>query len=171
MSALKLVAVAATVVLGIAGAAAPAAAGPARQRVEDRLRAVRNEAIAAELALDPTTMARLAAVLARHDEGLDRHREEARRRRRAVDDAITRGDERAMDAAVDALLVHRRGLAALEEARLRAARAVLAPAQTARLAIVLPLIERRMENRIRRVLDRRERREGRRRGPGTGTGR
>jgi hypothetical protein len=117
-------------------------------------------------------MARLSSVLARHDEALARHRDDARRLRRAVDDAITGGDERAMDAAVEALLVHRRGTAALEEARLRAARAVLSPAQAARLAIVLPLIERRMENRVRRALDRRrDRRGGRWRGPGTGTDR
>jgi hypothetical protein len=157
--------------VGLAAAGPPAAAGPARERIELRLRAARDQAIAAELALDPTAMARLAPALARHDDALDRHRDEARRLRRDVDDAITRGDERAMDAAVEALLAHRRGLAALEEARLRAARAVLAPAQAARLAIVLPMIERRMENRIRRALDRRDRRRGRWPGPGTGTGR
>jgi hypothetical protein len=156
-------------VLALGAATATADAGPGRDRIEQRLRAVRNEAIGAQLGLDPATMARLASVLARHDQALARHRDDARRLRRAVDDAITGGDERAMDAAVEALLVHRRGTAALEEARLRAARAVLSPAQAARLAIVLPLIERRMENRVRRALDRRrDRRGGRWRGPDTG---
>jgi hypothetical protein len=70
------------------------------------------------------------------------------------------------------MLVHRRGLAALEEARLRAARAALTPEQAARLAIVLPLIERRMENRIRRVLERRRGRAERWRDrPATGSDR
>jgi Spy/CpxP family protein refolding chaperone len=151
MKALVAIAVAA----GLAVAAGPAHAGPARERIEERLRAARDEAVARQLDLDPAAMAKLAAVLARHDDALDRHRAEARRLRRAIDDAIASGDQRAMDAAVEAMLVHRRGLTGLEEARLRAARAALTPEQAARLAIVLPLIERRMENRIRRVLERR----------------
>jgi len=83
--------------------------------------------------------------------------------RRQGDDAAARNDDPAVDRAVDALVANQRARWSLEEARFRDVRKVLTPRQAARLLVVLPAIDRRLQGQLQRAIggDR-----GRRRQPG-----
>jgi hypothetical protein len=134
-----------------AGAAAPAAA-ERREEIKKRIRAMRAYTLTEELKLDPQIAGQLFPLLARYDDETDRlleRRVEVQRRLRRVD---AMRDPRAVDRLIDEALANQRGLRDLEDRRLAELRKILTPLQTAKLLIVLPDFERRIQNQLRKAI-------------------
>ena len=133
-----------------------------REQIKKKIRALRAYTLTEELALDEQTAARLFPLLARYDDDFDRLLEQRvevqRRLRRAANQ-----DPRVVDGAIDAAIANQRGFSDLQDKRVQALRKILTPAQTARLLVVLPAIERRIENQLRKAI------VGRRPGNGPGS--
>src|SRR5687767_7784533 len=89
-------------------AAQPHDAPPAvrRERIKERVLALRAATLTRELQLDEATAVRLFPVLARHDEQLARLARDAAVLRRTANDAAARGDNRAVDRAIDELVAN-----------------------------------------------------------------
>jgi hypothetical protein len=134
------------------GAATAPAGNDRREQVKKRIRAMRAYLLTEELSLDEQTAARLFPVLARYDDEIDRLLEKRidvqRRLRRA--DALR--DGRVIDRLIDEALANQRGFWDVEDRRIAELRKVLAPAQTAKLLVVLPALERKIQNQLRRAI-------------------
>jgi hypothetical protein len=123
-----------------------------REQIKKKVRALRAYTLTDELALDEQTAARLFPVMSRYDDDFDRLLEQRvdvqRRLRRA--DALK--DTRALDRLIDEAVTNQRGFWDLQDKRLQALRKILTPAQTAKLLVVLPAVERRIENQLRKAI-------------------
>lgn len=123
-----------------------------REQIKKKIRAVRAYALTEELSLDEATASRLFPLLARYDDETDRlleKRIEIQRRLRRVD---AMRDTRAIDRLIDEALANQRGFWDLEDRRIAELRKVLSPGQTAKLLIVLPALEKKIENQLRRAI-------------------
>jgi hypothetical protein len=124
-----------------------------REQIKKKIRAVRAYALTEELSLDEATASRLFPLLARYDDETDRlleKRIELQRRLRRVD---AMRDARAIDRLIDEALANQRGFWDLEARRIAELRKVLSPGQTAKLLIVLPALEKKIENQLRRAIN------------------
>ncbi len=131
---------------------APVGISERRERVKKKIRAMRAYMLTEELALDEQTAGRLFPVLARYDDEIDKlleHRVELQRRLRR---ANTQRDPRAVDRLIDEAVANQHGFWELEDRRLAELRKILTPVQSAKLLVVLPALERRIENQLRRVI-------------------
>jgi hypothetical protein len=137
-------------------------AGPAERRVVDsherreqikkRIRALRAYTLTDELQLDEQTAARLFPLLSRYDDDFDKlleQRVNVQRRLKYVD---TLKDARAVDRLIDEALANQRGFWDLQDKRVQALRKILTPAQMAKLLVALPVLERRIENQLRKAI-------------------
>lgn len=134
------------------GAAVPVAAAERREEIKKRLRAMRAYTLTEELKLDPEAAGQLFPLLARYDDETDKlleRRVEVQRRLRRVD---AMRDPRAVDRLIDEALANQRGFRELEDRRLAELRKILTPLQTAKLLIVLPDFERRIQNQLRKAI-------------------
>jgi hypothetical protein len=123
-----------------------------REQIKKKVRALRAYTLTDELALDEQTAARLFPVLSRYDDDFDKlleQRVEVQRRLRRAD-AVK--DPRAIDRLIDEAVANQRGFWDLQDRRLQALRKILTPAQTAKLLVVLPALERRIENQLRKAI-------------------
>jgi Spy/CpxP family protein refolding chaperone len=143
---------------GAAAAQAPgptnAAGGPAakREKIKQRILSMRAWQLTQELALDEPTAARLFPVIAKYDDAFARLLRESIDLRKAGLDAAARGDDRALNDVIDKVVANQRARWDAEEARFKEVRKVLTPAQAARILVVLPQIDRRIQNQLRRAL-------------------
>jgi Spy/CpxP family protein refolding chaperone len=144
--------------------APPAAAKPApagerrnpeqlRKEVLERMRALRAWRIVDELKLDENASARLFPILARFDEremalAVER-RDIAKELRDEV--AASRPDDAKLTRSIDKLLANRARRHALMDERIKELRKVLTPVQQAKLALLLPSIEREFAQWVRQV--------------------
>lgn len=115
-----------------------------REKVKQRVRIMRALVLAEELALDEATAGKLAPILQRFDDEIDkllRERVALRGELRAATDA---GDERRIDKAIDKLVANQDARWDTERRRFADLRKLLTPTQTARLLDVLPEIDRRI---------------------------
>jgi len=154
--------------VGAAAAAQPARPGVAkREQIKQRILAMRAWALTRELGLDEQTAGRLFPVIARYDARFARLLRERIDLRRAAEAAAARGDDRGLDGVIDKIVANQRALWDTEAARFQDVRKVLTPRQAARILVVLPRIDRRIQNQLRKALERRGGRPGRvRRGGG-----
>jgi Skp family chaperone for outer membrane proteins len=155
--ALALGASVATPSLDVAGAAADprpqvADRGQAREAARQKIRALRAAILVEELQLDEATAGKLAPILARHDDELARLQAERRALRKAMRDAQRGTDDRKLDALIDQLAANQRARWDREEARFAEVRRLLTPRQAARLLDVLPQIDRRILQGLRRAV-------------------
>jgi hypothetical protein len=123
-----------------------------REKVKQRIRAMRAYALTEALSLDEQTAGKLFPTLARYDDETDKlleRRIELNRRLRAVDQMK---DTKAIDRLIDDAIAVQRGFVELDEHRLTDLRKILTPAQTAKLLIVLPEFERRIQNQLRAAI-------------------
>jgi len=123
-----------------------------RDAIKRKIRVLRAATLTDELRLDDKTLARLLPVLAKWDdvtEDLLRKRVDIQRRLEGVDGIK---DPRVVDRLVDEAVANQKAFWNLEERRLGELRKILTPGQTARLLIVLPRFERRIQNQLRRAL-------------------
>jgi Spy/CpxP family protein refolding chaperone len=148
------------------GAAAPAAAAgkaaPAgehrnpeqlRKEVLERMRALRAWRIVDELKLDESASARLFPILAKFDEremALAVERRDITRELRA-EVAGAHPDDGKLTKGIEKLLANRARRHALVDERIRELRKVLTPLQQAKLALLLPSIEREFAQWVRQV--------------------
>lgn len=137
-----------------------------RERVKNRIRALRAYKLTEELSLDEATAGKLFPLLARYDNEFDRllgvRADISKRLRQA-----SRGpDARAADKLIDEAVANQRAFWDMEDKRLAELRKILSAQQTARLLVVLPPLERKIENQLRRAIAAKQ--PG---GPGPGPGR
>lgn len=137
---------------------APLAGAPAagaverREQIKKRIRAMRAYTLTEELRLDEPTAGRLFPLLARYDDEVDRLLEKRVELQRRLRHADTARDPRATDRLIDEAIANQRALWDLEDRKLADLRKLLTPAQTAKLLVVLPALERKIENQLRRAI-------------------
>ena len=140
-------------------APAPAPGVPNAQRREEikkKIRSLRAYALTTELSLDEKTGARLWPVLAKYDDEIDKllqQRVDLQHRLKTSDQLK---DAKAQDRLVDDAIANQKAFWSVEERRLAELRKILTPAQTARLLVVLPAFERKIQNQLRRAIVRKQ---------------
>lgn len=144
------------VFLGWAGSAmaqpAGGGGGGKREKIKQQILALRAWMITRDLGLDETTAGRLFPVLAKYDDQFAKVLRENMDLRREADTAAARHDDKALDVIVDKLLANQRARWAIEEARFKDVRRLLTPAQAAKLVVVLPKVDRRLQLELRKAL-------------------
>jgi hypothetical protein len=140
------------------GQTPPAGGGPGKnekiERVKQKILALRAARLTDELGLDEKTAARLFPVLAKYDDVFAKLLRDNVQLRRQAQDAAARNDDRALDDVVDKLVANQRARWDAQEARFKDVRRVLTPAQAARMLVVLPQIDRQIQNQLRKALGR-----------------
>ena len=138
-------------------ASAQAPRGPAvdkREQVKKKIRAMRAFTLTDELSLDEKTAAKLFPILARWDDVTDKLLQQRVDIQRKLNSGqIT--DSKQLDKLIDDAVANQKAFWDLEDKRLAEMRKVLTPQQTARLLVVLPAFERKIQNRLRRAINRR----------------
>jgi hypothetical protein len=137
-----------------AGSAAPAAA-ERREEIKKRIRSMRAYTLTEELKLDPEVAGQLFPLLARYDDETDRLLEKRGEVQRRLRRAEAMRDPRVVDRLIDEALANQRGFRDLEDRRLAELRKILTPFQTAKLLVVLPEFERRIQNQLRKAIGQR----------------
>lgn len=131
---------------------AQAAAADRREQIKKRIRSMRAYTLTEELGLDEATAARLFPMLARYDDETDKlleRRVEIQRRLRRAD---AQRDPRGIDRVIDDAIANQRSFWDLEDKKIAELRKVLTPSQTAKLLIVLPALERKIQNQLRKAI-------------------
>ena len=126
-----------------------------REAIKKRIRVLRAATLTDDLDLDEKALAKLLPALAKWDdvtEDLLKKRIELQRLLQAAD-AVK--DPKGVDRMIDAAVVNQKAFWELEEKRLAELRKILTPGQIARLLIVLPAFERKIQNQLRRAITRR----------------
>jgi len=125
-----------------------------RAKIRKRIRALRAWKLTEELELNAETAARLSAILDRYDEKLEpamTTNRELRRQMQALVDSSAPSDAQ-LDKLIDRLAAQQQTLWDLQRARFRDVRKVLTPRQAARLMVLLPRIDRKIQRQVRRAL-------------------
>ncbi len=149
--------------------ATPPANGPnqqqlnRRERIKNRIRALRAYTLTEQLKLDEATAGKLFPVLAKYDNEFDRLLGERAEIAKRLAQASNGNDARAADKLVDEAVANPRAFWEMEEKRLAELRKILSAQQVARLLVVLPPLERKIENQLRNAI------QGK--GPGPGANR
>lgn len=138
-----------------AGSAAAPAASERREEIKKRIRAMRAYTLTEELKLDPEIAGQLFPLLARYDDETDKLLEKRVEVQRRLRRAEAMRDPRAVDRLIDEALANQRSFRDLEDRRLAELRKILTPFQTAKLLVVLPDFERRIQNQLRRAIGQR----------------
>jgi hypothetical protein len=137
-------------------AADPAGNAERREQIKRKIRAMRAYVLTEELSLDEQTAAKLFPVLSRYDDETDKLLERRvdiqRRLRRANPLKDAKPADRAVDRVVDEAVANQREFWELEDRRITELRKILIPGQTARLLVVLPELERKIRNQLRRAI-------------------
>ena len=124
----------------------------ARERARQKIRALRAMILVQELGLDEATAAKLGPILARHDDELARLQAERRTLRRTLRDAHAAGQDAKLDGLIDQSIANQRARWDREQARFAEVRRLLTPRQAARLLEVLPQVDRRILQGLRRAV-------------------
>ncbi|MBP9088456.1 MAG: hypothetical protein KBG15_20205 [Kofleriaceae bacterium] len=128
------------------GAARPTTAAPdKRERVKQKVRAMRAYVLTEALALDPSTAGKMFPVMEKFDNESDALTV-ARAGLRTKLEIST--DGKTLNKVIDDLLANQKAMFDMEAKRLVELRAILTPQQVAKLITVLPDFERRLQNRL-----------------------
>ncbi|HEX5058372.1 MAG TPA: hypothetical protein VFV99_03385 [Kofleriaceae bacterium] len=125
-----------------------------REKIKQRIFALRAYTLTSELQLDEATAGRLFPLLSKFDGEFEKllvARVDITRRLRTVD---TIKDPKAVNKLIDEAAANQRALWDIEEKRLVELRKILTPQQTARLLVVLPALERKIQNQLRKAVQR-----------------
>jgi hypothetical protein len=137
---------------GGAGPAGAAATSERRDQLKKRIRLKRAYALTEALALDEVAATRLFPVFARFDVETDKLLEKRVELQRRLKQADTVRDPRSIERLIDEAVVNQRGFWDLEDRRLAELRKILTPPQTAKLLVVMPALERQIQNQLRRAI-------------------
>lgn len=138
----------------------PAGSPERREQIKQKIRALRAYTLTEQLALDEQTQARLFPALARYDDETDRLIQKRVELARKLRHAETLRDPRAVDRLIDEALANQRAFWELETRRIAELRKILTPAQAAKVLVVLPLLERRIQNQLRKAIEKGHRNRG-----------
>lgn len=122
-----------------------------RAEVKKKIRVLRAATLTDELKLDEKTLARLLPVLAKWDDVT----EDLLKKRVDIQQRLMTAagkDPKVVERLVDDAVANQKSFWELEEKRLAELRRILTPHQTARLLIVLPAFERKIQNQLRRTM-------------------
>ena len=126
-----------------------AAANPARrQRVKERVRALRAYELTDQLGLDETSGGKVFPILAKYDEATEKVLAERATLRGKLDALGDKGDDRTVGGIIDAMIANQRAMWDLEGKRFAELRGVLSAHQAARFLVVMPVIERKIQRRL-----------------------
>jgi hypothetical protein len=136
--------------------ATPVAAQPVhgvdrREKIKKKIRALRAYTLTEELVLDEQTAAKLFPLLAKYDDEFDKllvARIDLQKRLAGADQLA---DAKQVDKLIDEATANQRALWDTETKRLAELRKILTPAQVARVMVVLPALERKIQNQLRRA--------------------
>ncbi|HEY5944766.1 MAG TPA: hypothetical protein VIV40_04715 [Kofleriaceae bacterium] len=159
------------VVVLLAAIAVPVAAQPApapgpdrtaerREKIKQRIRALRAYTLTEQLALDEQTAGKLFPMLAKFDEEFDKLLQQRADLQHRLQAAGGIKDPKAVDKLIDEAVANQRALWDTEDKRLAQLRKILTPAQTARVLIVLPAMERKIQNQLRKAVQRQKAQQG-----------
>ncbi len=123
-----------------------------RETIKKKIRALRAYTLTEELKLDEATAAKLFPVLAKWDDVTDKLLVARTDLTRQLEGAAAIKDPRAVDKLIDDAIANQKAFWDLEDRRLAELRKILTPAQTARLVVVLPAFERRIQNQLRKAI-------------------
>lgn len=123
-----------------------------RERLKQRIRAMRAFRLTEALALDEATAGRLFPLLSRYDDETDKLLEKRLDMQRRLQRASSMQDPRVIDRLIDEAVVTQRAIREAEDRRLGELRKLLTPLQVARLLVVLPALERKIENQLRKAI-------------------
>lgn len=122
-----------------------------RDQIKKRIRIARGNTLTVELNLDEPTANKLFPLLAKYDDELDAllgKKAEINHRLREAKP----GDPN-VDRVIDEAVANQKALWVSEEHRLAELRKILAPAQTAKLLVVLPEFEQKIRNQLRKAIE------------------
>ena len=136
------------------GAAVPApTAGERREAIKKRIRSIRAYTLTEELSLDEQTAGKLFPLLAKFDDQTDKLLQRRVELQRQLKAAGSLKDNKLIDRLIDDAIANQKAFRDLEDQRLAELRRFLAPIQTAKILVVLPEFERRIQNRLRQAID------------------
>ena len=124
-----------------------------REQIKKRIRIMRANELTEELALDEPTAGKLFPLLARYDDELDKLLEKKVQIARQLEASSGSQNAKAIDLVVDEAIANQKALWSSEERRLGEIRKILTPGQVAKLLIVLPALERKIQNQLRRAIE------------------
>jgi len=134
-----------------------------RERIKKRIRALRAYTLTEELALDEVTAGKLFPVLAKYDDMFDKLLLARAQLAQRLAQVSNGRDPREADKVIEEAIQNQRAFWEMEDKRLGELRKILTPQQVARLLVVLPPLERKIENQLRNAI------QGK--GPGAGPNR
>ena len=140
--------------------------GAVRERIKKKIRALRAYTLTEELQLDETTAGKLFPILAKYDDEIGKRLVARAKLRGQLDNAIDKNDDKAVDKAIDDLVENQKALWEIDEKRFAELRKALTPKQAGKLLVVLPALERKVQNMLERAMQRGAGRAGTRRGGG-----
>lgn len=123
-----------------------------REQLKKKIRTMRAFALTDELSLDEATAGRLFPMLSRYDDETDKLLEKRIDVQRRLRRADSLRDNRALDHLIDEAIASQRAFRDLEDRRLAELRKILTPLQSARLLVVLPNLERRIQKQLRNAI-------------------
>jgi len=123
-----------------------------REQIKKKIRAMRAYTLTEALALDEPTAGRLFPMLARYDDETDKLLEKRVDVQHRLRHADSLNDPRAIERLIDEAIAIQRGLWDLEDKRVADLRKILTPGQTAKLLVVLPALERKIQNQLRKAI-------------------
>jgi Spy/CpxP family protein refolding chaperone len=155
MRALVIVLVMLSTALATAQPAGKAPPPDRREKIKQKIRALRAYTLTDQLDLDEATAGKLFPLLAKYDDELDKLLAQRADVRGKLEAATALKDNKAVDKAIDDAVANQRALWDAEARRLADLRKILTPQQVARTLIVLPTIERKIQNQLRKAIARR----------------
>lgn len=121
------------------------------EKVKQQVRAMRAYELTDDLALDQTTAGKMFAVMKKFDDEFDRLLAQRADIQRKLGNADKLGDGE-LQHVIDDAIANQRALWDVEAHRLGELRKVLSPQQTAKLLVVLPPLERKIQNQLQRAI-------------------
>lgn len=137
--------------VAVPAVAQPAAQVDRREKIKKRIRALRAYTLTEELKLDEATAGKLFPLLARYDDEFDKLAATRADLQKRLATADQLKDPKQVDKLIDDAAATQRALWDTETKRLAELRKILTPAQVARALVIIPALERRIQNQLRRV--------------------
>jgi len=131
-----------------------------RDDIKKKIRALRAARIVEELSLDDQASAKLIATLDKYDDETEKLVEKRVELTKKLRDVADGKDKAAADKAVDDAVALQKAFRDLEDRRLADVRKLLTPQQTAKLLIVLPEFEKKIQNQLRNAIQKADKKKG-----------
>jgi hypothetical protein len=122
-----------------------------RAKIKKRIRALRAYTLTEELSLDEQTAGKLFPLLAKFDDEFDKLLTARVDVEKRLQDAGAQTDGKAIDKVIDEAAANQKALWDTEAKRLAELRKILTPQQVARALVVLPKMERQIQNQLRKA--------------------